>query len=108
MFDSLDEGELTDLAVQQAMFLGLLALGIAAGAGIGLMQLQQACIAVGALPEPGTELTGNAILSESPCWQSAKLLQSIANYAGYAAAALLLGGAVLDQYPDRLREVVSG
>lgn len=93
------------LAVRLSLFTGMLAIGVAAGAAIGLVQVQYACTAVGALPEPGTEMTGGAMLADSPCWQSALFLQDVANYSGYSAAILLLGGAVLDQYPEKVQEV---
>lgn len=107
MLGELTTDEKHDLAVQQCLRFGILGVGLAAGAAIGLAQLQAACIADGVLPKPGTEVTDQAVYTGTACWESAMLLQQIANYSGVIAAVLLLAGAVIDQYPEKVQEVMA-
>lgn len=107
MLGQLEDGELADLIVKQALFLGILAIGLAAGAAIGLMRLQSACIDDGILPKPGAEVTEQAMFTATACWESAVFLQQIANYSAVAGAVLLLGGAVLERYPEKVTEVLT-
>jgi hypothetical protein len=92
-----------ELVAATGLFLGVLAMGLAMGAAIGLATVQSACIEAGALPQPGAHITG-VVLANNQCYQKALGLQRIANYSGYAAAGLLLGGAVLDTYDEAVRE----
>lgn len=106
MLGELTTDEKHDLAAQQCLRFGILGVGIAAGAAIGLSQLQSACIADGVLPKPGAEVSQQAMYTATACWESAVLLQQIANYSGIIAAVLLLAGAALDQYPEKVQEVI--
>lgn len=92
------------LLAKTAMFTGVLAIGIALGAAIGLNELQTSCVAAGKLPTPGATLIGVDI-DENACWQGAKYLQGVANGSGVLGAVLALGGGVLDTYEERVREV---
>lgn len=105
---NLDAEEWHYFIVRQSLFLGILALGVAGGAHLGVTELQSACIADGVLPQPGTEVTAKAVYTETACWQSALTLQQIANYGGMLGAVLLLAGGALDRYPERTKEVLFG
>lgn len=94
------------LTTQIALFVGVLGLGLSLGTTIGLAELQSSCIAAGGLPEPGTPIPDDG-MGVFPCWPGAQRLQWIANKSAYAAAALLLGGALLDRFDDRVREVIA-
>lgn len=98
--------DVLDAASKISLYLGVLALGVALGATLGLFQLQSSCIAAGVLPEPGTPVIPEA-LSANHCWTGAKTLQNAANAAGAAAAALLIVGGVADRYDRRVRVLFS-
>ena len=93
------------LGVQVVLFCGVLAIGIALGAALGLVELQTSCVAAGKLPAPGASLVG-IDLEANACWQGATRMQAIANYSGGLGAVLLLGGGVLDRFEERVRGVV--
>lgn len=93
-----------ELLAKTAMFTGVLAIGIALGAAIGLNELQTSCVAAGKLPTAGTPLI-NINLEENACWQGAKYLQDVANGSGVVGAALALFGGILDTYKERVLEV---
>lgn len=93
-----EEGIVVPVVVRLALFVGVMGIGLALGAHLGLQQLQTSCIQAGALPTPGARVTDPAVLQSMPCWNGAKRLQWIANTAGKASAVLLLGGGVLDRF----------
>lgn len=95
-----------ELAVQTTLFCGVLALGVALGAAIGLNELQTSCVAAGKLPTPGSVLLGGQI-NDNACWEGAERMQAIANTAGAIAGAMLLGGAIADTYEERVKEVLT-
>jgi len=105
MFEELTSEERRDLVVQQALFIGVLGFGVAAGAHVGLGHLQGACIEAGALPKPGARVMAGDLYKSSQCWESALFLQRLANGGAIGGALSLLGGGVLDQHPDKLSEV---
>lgn len=79
-----------------ALFLGMLALGVALGASVGMEAIQAVCVGLGPAGQQSGITLGQS--AAATCWENARLLQSVANVAGYACAALLLGGGVLDRY----------
>lgn len=91
------------LAKRMALNLGLLSIGAAMAWAVALILLQDAAIAAGVLPEPGTVVTKDRMYSSSPLWQAAKTLQHLANSAGIIGAVFLLAYGVADQY--NLQEV---
>lgn len=88
-----------------SLYLGVLSVGIALGASVGLAAIQPACTSGAPVPQSAILESGSGTAT-SVCWSNAKLLQSVANGAAYSSAALLLGGGVLDQYGTELRERV--
>lgn len=94
-----------DLGLRVALSLGLLLLGLALGVAISLAWMQDAAIAAGALPEPGTPITTANPWQESPIWQTAKAMQTLANGSGIIGALLLLVYGVGDVYTDDDQEV---
>lgn len=106
MFDELTQDELHGLVVRQALFLGVLGVGIAAGAHIGLGNLNTACIEAGILPQPGDQIAQGAPYKSTQCWESALFLQQVSNYSGGIGAAFLLLGGVIDRFPNRIAEIV--
>ncbi len=107
MFDELTQEELHSLVVRQMLFLGVLGIGIAAGAHIGIGNLNTACIEAGVLPQPGEKVTQGELYKSTQCWQSALFLQTVANTSAYSGAALLLVGGVVDRHPQEIRDVLA-
>lgn len=102
----IDEGDRFELVTQTMLFLGVLAMGLALGAAIGLNVLQSSCISAGALPAPGSSLLG-VDLDANPCWQGAKQLQTVANMSGIVGGVLLIFGGVLDRHGGGSREAAA-
>lgn len=101
-----DTAVYVELVGKVALFLGVLGIGVALGASLGLSELQTSCMAAGKLPASGSFLMPGQ-LNDNACWEGAQFMQSVANTAGYLGAGLLLGGGVLDRYEDRVVEVVA-
>jgi len=83
-----------------SLYLGVAALGVAAGTAVGLEAIQPLCLGSGEAIGQGGPVAG---APTDPCWASARQLQTVANVAGYSCAGLLLIGGILDQYPDIVR-----
>lgn len=92
------------LVSKLALFLGVLGIGVSLGASLGLLELQQSCVAAGKLPSPGTSLL-TVDLDENACWDGARRMQLVANVSVGVGSVLALGGGVLDAYEERVREV---
>lgn len=75
--------------------LGLIGIGAAMAWSVALALLQDAAIAAGALPEPGTRVP-NDLYKTNPIWDAATTLQNLANASGVIGAALLIGYAYLN------------
>lgn len=91
-----------------ALFAGVLGLGVALGASLGLEATQSVCVL-----SSGTGATGQLALDSASksaatiCWENARTLQTVANASGYTAAFLLLGGGLVDRFDERVRSLLA-
>lgn len=96
-----------DVLSKTALFAGVLGLGVALGASLGLEATQSVCVQSSGTVAPGQLTLDSASKSAAAvCWENARTLQTVANASGYFAAALLLGGGLVDRFDDRVRGVV--
>lgn len=95
------------LAKRLALTVGVAAIGAAAAWTVALVLLQDAGIAAGALPEPGTPISSAKVYQSNPLWQAAKTLQSLANYSGIVGAVFVLAYGISDRYGSKIREELS-
>lgn len=103
----IDRDDVVPFAVQIALLLGMLGIGVALGTTLGARQLLTACLDSGALPVlPGTGVRHGQFANHA-CVEGVQTLQSVATTAGGGGAVLLLAGGVLDTFSDRVREVVA-
>jgi len=94
------------LASKMALYTGLLSLGGALGATVGLEAVQAVCLSSSTVASGELSL---ATIQSGPtniCWENARTMKTVGDVFGYFAAILLLGGAVLDTFDERVREVV--
>jgi len=92
------------VAKRLALGLGMMAIGAALAYAVALALLQDAAIAAGVFPEPGTRVIEGEGLASGPLWNAAKTLQTLANWTGAAGAVLVLAYGVVDRYGGELQE----
>ena len=88
-----------------ALSIGLLALGAAMAWAISLTLLQNAAIAEGVFPQPGSPVVSGAAFRSGALWQAAKTLQQLANTAGLVGLVLLAGYGLADRYWPTIDDV---
>lgn len=93
-----------EVGTRFALFIGVMVLGLALGAHLGLRQLQVSCIEAGGLPPVGTPLASQEQLHAWACWEGAKRMQMIANTSARIGGALLIAGGVADRFDEEIRE----
>lgn len=93
----LDKSERMAFAKVIMLLLGILSIGVGAGFAISLQWMQDAAIAQGALPAPGTLVAGD-MWTNTPIYQTAGTMQTVANGAGIVGGMLVLGYGILNEY----------
>lgn len=88
-----------------ALSVGLLALGAAMAWAISLALLQDAAIAAGVFPQPGSVVTSGGLYTESPLWGAAQTLQWLANTTGLVGVLLLFGYGLADRYWETIEDL---
>lgn len=91
------------LAKRLALSLGLLLVGAAMAWTLSLALLQDAAIAAGELPQPGSQIMDSAQYESNPLWKAAETLQTLANTAAVLGAVLVLAYGVADH---KIQEVL--
>lgn len=84
-----------------ALYLGLVCVGTAMAFAVSLALIQDAAIAAGTLPEPGTSAE---IITKSPMWSATKTLRKLANGTGVLGSVLLLTSAWRELQTEEAQE----
>lgn len=97
-----------DVLSKTALYAGVLGLGVTLGASLGLEATQSVCVLSSGTAATGQLVLDSAAKSEAAvCWENARTLQTVANVSGYTAAALLLGGGIVDRFDERVRSLLA-